>query len=136
MDIAAIKQGMLDEFGELKKKEASLGDRIGAGADWLYNPGLKGVETFMRSPGTNPLTAALTGAGLGTAYHLGKRHLYNTEEEHQAEDAEGYMTPLKRIALPAAALGLTGLMQSSMTPKYYQGREDVGPTSTIGRLIR
>ncbi len=59
----------------------------------------------------HPLGAAAAGTGLGALYHFGKRTLYNTPAENEQETSRDL---LKRMALPAVALGGLGAIGNSM----------------------
>ena len=67
--------------------------------------GLDGMptESLGRSAALSGIMG-LGGAGLGAAYHYGKRHLYNTPEENARED-ENPNTLQNRMIAPALALG-------------------------------
>lgn len=88
---------------------------------WLAGTALPTAEDIARAPGIKPLLSAGIGGAAGLGYHVAKRKLYNTDEENADEDSEGYLPLLKRIGIPAAGLGLTGLLESTITPPYYAG---------------
>ena len=101
---------------------------------WAAGPGAHALQRGLFSPGElafraggngeHPILGALAsggvGAGLGAAYHYGKRNLYNTDEENAQEDEQGVKPLLKRMLIPGAGLGLLGGIQSSVFKPQYQ----------------
>jgi hypothetical protein len=119
----AVKQGM-EQL--LKTAEPSFFSKgITEGANSLFHGHL--------TPGAiahnhGALTATGLGAGAGALYHLGRRTLYNTPEENEAE---GFWVPLAmRVGIPALTLGFAGAAQNSLfsgprpngIPSYYDAR--------------
>lgn len=132
VDIPAMTDGIKAAFEEQDKKKvktAGIGTTLDNAFKWSMGPGLDGAKRVAFSPGefvhkfdSKPLGAlALGGIGAlgGAGYHYGRRALYNTPEENEAENMEGNKTLLRRMLLPGAALGLMGGAQRSLFPDYY-----------------
>lgn len=105
IDLEAFKQGLTDKVALLD----SLLQGIHHGANALTD----GV----RSLGNNPLASAGVGLALGGTYDLGRRALYNTQEEN---DQETGLQRLSRYAIPSLGLGLTGGALSALAPNTYK----------------
>ena len=92
-------------------KQAGLLDGIvSAGATAAHGLG------YLTDPHADysPLRGVLPGLAAGAAYDLGKRHLYNTEEENQQETTQDR---LKRYALPTAALTVSPALLKGVFPQ-------------------
>lgn len=98
-----MKQGMMDEF----IKYANLNKSVGSFAQNL--PGYIGDVAML--PERSPGIAAAVGAGGGLAYHLLKKKLYNSPEENEQE---GIKDLLKRMTIPAVALGGVGMLENAV----------------------
>lgn len=103
-----------EEFLNGLLKSADMGALTGVlnGMDWAARKGINGVM----KPGFDPMTAAGVGLLGGAAYDLGKRNLYNTDEENAEE---GVGRRLLRYIAPAAALGGLGAATNNLFPDYY-----------------
>lgn len=142
VNLEHVKEGMAQEIqnyftetagesqGFFKKAlvgEALLG-LLNAPSQLALAPGrlVGGPETYFgdQSPtaGENASTgllnagmAGLAGAGLGGAYHLAKRHLYNSDAENAIEDQDPN-TLTRRMAIPAAGMAGLNFAGRSMFP--------------------
>lgn len=79
----------------------------------------------IRAIGNNPLASAGIGLGIGGAYDLGKRYLYNTEQENEEETLAERAT---RWLAPAALAGGVGMAERTVIPQHYDG----GPLNRAG----
>lgn len=100
---------------------------------WAAGSGAHALQRGVMSPGEGVFNigggnsvpmgmagmAALGGAG-GLAYHLGKKHLYNTQEENEQEKEQGNKHLLRRMLIPAAGLSLLGGAQASLFDTHYR----------------
>lgn len=103
---------------------SGLTEKLAEGmANSILDNALKGInfagqtsKNLLMKPGFNPTLAAGVGLGAGALYDIGKRTLYNTDEENEQE---GLGQRLTRYAAPAALLGGTGMVTSNLFPNYY-----------------
>jgi len=107
VDHSAFLNGLIE-----KSANSGILDTVLKGIDTAG----RGVANTAMAPGFNPLGAAGLGLLGGAAYDLGKRNLYNTDEENAEE---GLGKRLFRYAAPAALLGGTGLLTKDLFPDYY-----------------
>ena len=87
---------------------------------WTMGPAANKGEMLTRLPGVSPIATGALGGLAGLAYHLGKRKLYNTDEENQEEDTQGVMPLLKRVGIPALGGAAVGALERGFTPSYYE----------------
>lgn len=71
----------------------------------------------IRALGNSPLASAGIGLGLGAAYDIGRRTLYNTDEEN-AQETTGQR--LARYAIPTLGLGIAGAGLRGLAPNTYK----------------
>jgi len=130
IDHAAMAEGIKAAF-DGKKEPVKKADF--APFSFAAGPGAHALQRLAFSPGElvhrlgdggknnflGALGAAGLGAGAGAAYHLGKRTLYNTEDENQMEDEQGSKPLLRRMLTPALAAGVIGGAQSSLFDNQY-----------------
>ena len=102
--------------------------------EWAAGPGAHALQRAVFAPGEfvhrlgnrgqhnflGALGAAGVGAGVGAAYHFGKRNLYNTPEENADEDMRGGHPLLRRMAIPALGAGVIGGAQASVFDNPYK----------------
>lgn len=101
----AFKQGMRDKLAFLD----SLTKGIHHAGNFLTDATL--------SVGKNPMLSAGVGLGLGAAYDLGKRTLYNSDEENAQETGQ---QRLSRYLIPSLGLGLSGAAMQNLVPQRYK----------------
>jgi hypothetical protein len=116
-----VKTAMLNKIADLKKKSEVIPNAINSGYHALMTPGVR-LPGLENSPWLDFLGKAGIGAGLGGAYHIGRQALFNTDEENAQENADK-TTLLKRLGIPAAALGVGSAMQHNLFGNYYLDRQ-------------
>lgn len=91
--------------------------RLNMNAGHAVNNTLKTAPKLMDLMASHPWSSALAGLGIGGAWDLGQRSLYNTEEENQQESPWMRMA---RWAAPAAALGGGAAFYNDLIPQRHQ----------------
>lgn len=118
LDKSAFEKGMQETFEKTAIFDYLM-DKLNQAAKHIPSVGNKAFNAFFSLGANSPAKNALMGAGLGGAYHLGRRALYNTPEENEEENADP-RTALRRVVLPALAFtGLGYLQPDLMGPNYY-----------------
>ena len=101
IDMNEFRRGLTDKIGIL--------DTLLKGIHHGSNMATDGLMSI----GRNPLAAAGVGLGLGAAYDIGKRTLYNNDEENAQES---FTDRALRYVAPSAGLGLLGAGVGSLSP--------------------
>lgn len=110
-----------ESTGNLQNSEKAANDyfeSINKALGSLVTDGINASHSAAMLPSRNPLVAGAAGATTGLLYHLLRRELYNTPEENLIEDEEGIKPLLKRVGLPALALGGLGFVENQAIPGY------------------
>ncbi len=118
----SLKQGMINEMIKSSDLNKWLGEFVTNTPDTIK-------DNIAMLPGISPIGAAVAGATAGLTYDQIKRQFYNTEEENQEE---GWQDTAKRIALPAAGLGLLGQLEHNIgsgAGNYYNRKAIGAPTN-------
>lgn len=119
----AEEGGLFPWLGQ--KLDQSFKGAVGPGAHALQRAAFSPGEFVHRAGGggANNFLGSLAlgglGAGAGALYHVGRRALYNTQEENDMEDEQGG-TLFKRMAIPGLAAGVLGGVQSSLFDNHYK----------------
>lgn len=116
---------------DLEEFKKGIKAKLGFDAAKLLDTAGNYMSDGVKSLGNNPLLSAGVGVGLGGAYDLGRRALYNSDEENEQESFGQRAT---RWLAPGAVAGGAGMLMKDLLPNYYATQQHSSAFNTAAKI--